>query len=394
MAGEHRAADRHGRRSHWLRQRGLRWFAGAAALGVAAASILATAPLGDAPVSAATPRPHYHSGSDTATFTVTGVLDSNCLISTGGTEVWIRPGDAINFKSGLAGISLLGSTLDVGSLAGLDVNAVIDPGTSHQQTLSVVGGHTTLFPSRLQHPLGAGDHRLAWTATHVTALSLLGTPITLPMSAVQLRSGASLSWSGIIHVTTTAPQCKLAVSTPTIHAHVGPINITVPGVSVGVPTPNLGTVLPSLTQPGTPHKSHTTTVPKKKTTSRTGFVYTPMEPSIPDLVVPQGGGTGAFGDTGGFGGVLPGGSGGSVLAGGALPGANTSGGKSSSGNSSSNGFTSPQLANNAVNATNASPSGQLPVVLAIIAIIALSLVTATYARLFLLRRSTPPPSKR
>jgi len=38
-------------------------------------------------------------------------------------------------------------------------------------------------------------------------------------------------------------------------------------------------------------------------------------------------------------------------------------------------------------ASNKAPAAQLPVLLAIIAIIALSLVTATYARLFLLRRN-------
>jgi hypothetical protein len=36
---------------------------------------------------------------------------------------------------------------------------------------------------------------------------------------------------------------------------------------------------------------------------------------------------------------------------------------------------------------NKAPAAQMPVLLAIIAIIALSLVTATYARLFLLRRN-------
>ena len=38
-------------------------------------------------------------------------------------------------------------------------------------------------------------------------------------------------------------------------------------------------------------------------------------------------------------------------------------------------------------AANKAPAAQMPVILAIIAIIALSLVTATYARLFLLRRN-------
>ncbi|HEV7206488.1 MAG TPA: hypothetical protein VGN18_17920, partial [Jatrophihabitans sp.] len=37
-----------------------------------------------------------------------------------------------------------------------------------------------------------------------------------------------------------------------------------------------------------------------------------------------------------------------------------------------------------------SPSGQLPVILAILAIIALAMVAGTYARLYLIRRSTPP----
>jgi hypothetical protein len=38
-------------------------------------------------------------------------------------------------------------------------------------------------------------------------------------------------------------------------------------------------------------------------------------------------------------------------------------------------------------AANPAPSAQMPVLLAIVAIIALSLVTATYARLYLLRRN-------
>jgi len=37
-------------------------------------------------------------------------------------------------------------------------------------------------------------------------------------------------------------------------------------------------------------------------------------------------------------------------------------------------------------ASNKAPAGQMPVLLAILAIIALSLVTATYARLYLMRR--------
>ncbi|HEY7050397.1 MAG TPA: hypothetical protein VH373_24490, partial [Jatrophihabitantaceae bacterium] len=38
-------------------------------------------------------------------------------------------------------------------------------------------------------------------------------------------------------------------------------------------------------------------------------------------------------------------------------------------------------------AANRAPAGQMPVLLAILAIIALSLVTATYARLYLMRRT-------
>ncbi|MEO8887717.1 MAG: hypothetical protein ABI301_04200, partial [Jatrophihabitantaceae bacterium] len=84
------------------RTRGRRWLAAGAGLAVAGAAVLAMTPAS----AASTPKPNYHAGSDRATFTATGVLDSNCKVSTGGTEVWIKPGDLINFDSAAAGIDL------------------------------------------------------------------------------------------------------------------------------------------------------------------------------------------------------------------------------------------------------------------------------------------------
>jgi hypothetical protein len=192
---------------------GLRWMAGAVGLGIAGAAagtaILAAAPAG----AASTPTPAYHAGSDTATFTVTGVLDSNCLVSTGGTEVWIKPGDAINFKSALAGIKLGPLSLGTDKVIGMNVTALIDhTKTSAGQTVSVSAGHVTVFPKTGQKALSAGAHTLAWTATSISVqavvLGVLGPIFTVPLSSSELNSGASLSWSGVIHVTDDAAQCS------------------------------------------------------------------------------------------------------------------------------------------------------------------------------------------
>jgi hypothetical protein len=370
MPGRHqhkRARQRH--------RRGLSWLAAAAA-GVAGlgATVLALSATDSA---AAAPTPSYHAGSDTATFTVLGVLDSNCLVSTGGTEVWIKPGDAINFTSSLVGIDLAGLNVSLGAVAGLDVSAVIDGGTTHKQSFSVSGGKTTPFPGTKYAPLGPGDHKISWTATGVP---LVGGLITLPLSVNDLKSGASLSWTGVIHVTNDAPQCKLSVSTPKTQISVGPIKVSVPPVTVTLPGVTIPTTLPSVPNLNpTPGKTGGAPKPGGKTTSASAGLL-----PVPARVVPQGNGDGVFGNigTGGYNAGSP--PGGTTRLGNNAPLLPVS--KSTATSSAAARQNSTGKDKTIDLAAGRPASSQIPVILAILAMIALVLVAGTYARLFLLRR--------
>lgn len=368
-----------GRHQPGLRHRpGLRWVAAALSLGTAGAAagiaILAAAPAGAAPIS-----PSYHAGSDTATFSATGVRDSNCLVSTGGTEVWIKPGDKINFKSDLAGINLGPLSLGTDKVIGMNVRAAIDSTpTSPGLPASVSAGHTTVFPKTGQKALSTGDHRLAWTATSVSvqpvlALGVLGPVVKVPLSSPELKSGASLSWAGVIHVTNDAVQCKLSVGTPTIGVSVGPIHVTVPPISVGVPVP---------TVPALPGGGTTTAPGGGKKTTPDQFNYTPPALTVPEAAM---GGMGA-GSGGGFDGVQPDANGATQLGSGLPQGAGPKPDSSTGGTGSA---AAPQTSTKRIDlASNKPQTAQVPVLLAIIAGIALALVSATYARLLLLRRNT------
>ncbi|MDT4926044.1 MAG: hypothetical protein QOG01_3757 [Pseudonocardiales bacterium] len=359
------------------RRRGLSWLAAAAAgvasLGAAVLAFSAT----DSAVAAA-PTPSYHAGSDNATFTVLGVLDSNCLISTGGTEVWIKPGDAIKFDSSLVGVNVAGLPLHIGAIAGLNINAVIDAGTTHKQSFSVAGGKTTLFPGTKWNALAAGDHTLTWTATGVSLL----TGINLPLSVGALKSGASLSWSGVIHVTNNAPQCKLSVSTPKTEISVGPIKVTVPPINVTVPGITVPTSLPSVPNLNPSQPGKTSQAPKPGKSTSAGQPLLP----VPARVVPQGSGDGVFGNigTGNY-------------AAGSLPDVSTQLGnlapllpvtKTSATPSDGPAQQNSTGKNKTIDlAAGRAASSQIPVILAVLAMIALVLVAGTYARLFLLRKT-------
>jgi uncharacterized membrane protein YgcG len=369
------------------RRVGIRLLAGSLGLALAAASA-GIALLLAGPASA-TPTPSYHAGSDTATFAVTGVLDHNCPVSVGGTEVWIKPGDAINFDSSAVGINV--SVVDglltgiIGKVVGLNVTATVDPGTTHAQNVTVIGGKTTNFANAKN--LSAGTHKLNWTATSLAVLpqvlpGLLGSLTNVPLSSNELNAGASLKWGGVIHVTNDAPQCKLSVGTPEVNVHVGPVKATVPPLNVNVPIPDLPSLprLPGLPGGGTGGGGGGTGGGGGGSSGGGGGGhYQPPPVTVPEQVM---------GNIGG-GGVAPNG-GGSTQIGTGLP---------DQPGVASTGKTDPQSANNAQGksktatrlgtkyAANKAPAAQLPVLLAIVAIIALSLVTATYARLYLLRRN-------
>ena len=360
------------------RRRGWRWLAGVTGLAVAGAAVLTMSPAHAAP----DPNPNYHPGSDHATFTATGVLDSNCLVSTGGTDVWIKPGDSIDFDSALAGINLASLSLNIGKVVGLNVSATITHNDVHKAFKVTAGGTTPIAASEFS----AGKYDLSWTLDSITLLPIintilgpiLGNPTTIQLHESNLNAGASLSWSGFIHVTDSAPTCKLAVTAPTGTISVGPVKVPLPTVSVAVPAPtlpDLGGLLPgggSKTS-GSGHSS----------APSSGTNYTPPGLTIPEQVVPKGYGNGAgtVGAGGGFGNALP------DLGGGLVNGAPDSGAGAAAPSGSSSPAAARVSSSAADLAANPTPSPQLPVLLAILAIIALSLVTATYARLYLLRRN-------
>ena len=371
------------------------WLAGLGIALVATLIALFVVPSGSA---GAAPKASYTAGSDTATFTVTGVLDHNCLVSTGGTEIWIKPGDDIKFNSSLAGISvgdavagqtlggLLNSLLQPSQVAGLDVTAQIYTGKT-AQTLTVSGGKTTTFPSSTQQALSAGDHKVTWQATGLALLPGL-TKSSIPLSSSALKSGTELSWTGVIHVTKNAPQCKLTVGTPQTKISVGPVHVSVPPMNVSVPGVTLPTSLPSVSDLN-PSSAAPTTAAGTRSTASAAPAYKPPALSVPQKVVPAGDGSdGSDGGAGGNGGFRLGlttnGSNGQLAAGSSTTGDSSA--SASSGAQSGDGSNSSSPVDLA--SSSSAPSGQLPVLLAILAVITLAMVAGIYARLYLLGRKS------
>ncbi len=333
------------RRSRWLAgSLGLTLAAGAAGLALTAAG----------PAGAAV-QPSYHAGRDQATFTVTGVEDSNCVVSTGGRAVFIKPGDRIDFDTAIASASLGGVNLLGGRPAGLNVTASVDG-----QPFDVDAGQRVRFSS-----LSKGTHTLRWTASSVSvripgSTGLLGQVIKahrvkIPLQSGQLKSGAKLDWSGHAYVTTSAPKCRISLSTPRVHASAGPVHVSVPPVNVGDPT--TPSKLPKVPKLGSSPSTATQGTGGTKSGSKRPTVdYTPSDDGSQA-------GKGA----------------------GNTDGTNGSVGTQSSGpvaNEQTSGARPIKFASSATD----SPSGQLPVLLAILAVLALAFVAGTYARLYLLGR--------
>jgi hypothetical protein len=355
------------------RSRGLRWFAASAGLAVAGATVLAMGPA----------HANAEAANTTATLTLTGVVDSNCTVSTGGTEVFVAPGGTVTFKAALAGISvnvpLLGTVaLDTSTVASFVDTLIIDGDTAHPHSLS---GTSSYVLKNL-----SGKHTFSWSATSVRLLpSLLG-GVTVPLNAntivpSSLPVGAKLAWNGNIDASSASSNCGVSLpQLPGVTATVGPVKVSVPPVAlptISVPSlPNIGSILP-----GT---GKTTGTNPGQAGNPGGSTYTPPGLTIPQEVVPSGDGNGpGTVDNSGFGSALPNLGNGF----GSVPSAVTSIAPDGA-ITTLDPANTQQKAKTVQLAANPSPSAQMPVLLAIIAIIALSLVTATYARLYLLRK--PP----
>ncbi|HWD79889.1 MAG TPA: hypothetical protein VG497_13435, partial [Kribbella sp.] len=180
-----------------------------------------------------------------ATFGVTGVATNNCKVSIGGTDVYVKPGQELDVKSSILGLTLLGVPLDLSKLASLNGSLVINPNTANPIKLDITNDWQKI------NGLTTGDHKWTWTVSSVK-VGLLNVPLGLSSSA--LKAGAKLTWDGIIHVTPDAGKCGLAVALPSVSASVSasglpPIGIGIPGVKVTVPV-DVPTSVPTVGVPG------------------------------------------------------------------------------------------------------------------------------------------------
>lgn len=369
---------------HTQRNRsGLQWVAGAIGVSAAAAAVI----FGGSPAGAAS--------TVSTQLTLAGVASPGS--PTGGTTVGVHPGDTINLSASslpTAGApSALGSTLNslVGGLTGFEVKITKSsvPGLAAGTVLSSVAcpgtkQTVTISPAK-------GTYAFEYSASSVALIPLIGgctTPLAIDLSGAQIAAlsahnvsvNASNVYTGEVVVATDPPTGGISVQVPgvTVAPSVGPIGLPTIGVPK-LPIPTIPVTVPSLPGvPGGPSSSTTAPTPGGGTSH-----YTPPPTTVPQRVVPSGMTDGGMG--GGFGGALPDTGGGAATDGASpLPAAPGAGGATSTAAPIPGGSTKHEVAY----ASNNPPIAQLPVILAIVAIIALSLVTATYARLYLLRRDT------
>src|SRR3954447_25350967 len=348
----------------------LRWLAGAAGAGVVSAMLLAFAPT-DAGAAADPVK---------ATFSVTGVSTSNCPVSIGGSDVYVKPGQSLLVKSSVVGLTAGGLPVDLSQVASFGGALTIDPGKSSARKLDISDKNQTV------RGLATGNHPFTWQVSSVKLLTLISLPLHLSTSAA--KAGGELEYSGTIHVTAAAARCGISVQVPGARVsasvtHLPTVRVTLPGVKA--PTvPVTGPPLPSLPHLPVGSTSGKATRPAAHPHSAGG-----NELPVPARVVPHGDGNAAYGNVGG--GYLPG----------VLPATSkNAGGSADLLPVSANGAATPSAADLEqtstgkhktidLAATKANSTGQFSVILAIVAVIALSVVAATYARLYLLRRETP-----
>lgn len=378
---------------------GLRWAALGLATAVGGAALAVT--LTAFPANAAT--------TVAAQLTLSGVASAST--PTGGSTVGVHPGDSVVLTA--AGVptagapGALGSTLGgvLGAVAGFDVVLQSGnlPGVSYPYTLGsdgCAGAHASLsLPA-----LAAGTYSFSYTAESVSVLPLLGTcSLTqILLSGDQIKTlthgniaiNAQSTYAGQIVAAVDPPAGGISIQLPTIKVapKVGPVQLptlTVPGVTTPTIPTDPSKLLPKTSKTTTASKAPSTSKAPASSSSSSGLTYTPNGLTVPEQVMPQA-------NSGGFyGGALPQANGGTLIgsslpdSGGAATNA-TAGGKSSGtdAKATKGSSTAPNAKQTTIELASDKPSstGQMPVLLAIIAVIALTLVTATYARLFLLRR--------
>jgi hypothetical protein len=369
----------------------VRWLVGLAGISIAAATALAFTPAG-----AAT--------TVNAQLSVTGVATASNIA--GGSQIGVHPGDTVDFKAsalptaGLENIPALGSLLNslLSPLLG-QYQVVVAFGPSFPggaQTVTLGGPKTGAckgLPSKSFTFPNKGSYSFTWKVQYVLP-ALLGCAKNGISSAnlnllqkVGVALNATNSWVGRVVVADNPPKGGISIQlpgvsvAPNIAGHQLP-TIGVPGITlptIGVQIPNLNPSKPAGGNSGGGAGSGGTTVP-----TLPGNVV-----PVPAQVVPRGSGDGVFYD--------------GAFNAGALPGTDSQGGNSgllpigtgnggSSAKKAASAAAAPDQKSTGKHktidlASGRSSTGQLSVVLAIIAIIALTLVAATYARLYVLRKN-------
>jgi hypothetical protein len=322
----------------------------------------------------------------TATFGVTGVATSNCEVSTGGTDVYVKPGQELDVKTSIIGLTLLGVPLDLSKLASLDGALVIDPQAEHPTKLDI-----TNKVQKLELP--AGNHKWTWTVSTVKVGVL---PVPLGLTSNALKLGAKLSWDGTIHVTEAAANCGIGLQLPSVSASVSvsglpTIAIGIPGVKVSIPV-NIPTALPTGLPTGLPGGGNNGGNQSGHDDGKTPLPDLDNPIPVPAKVVP-GIGEGPLAG----GGIDFNGVGVNSVGGGSRPlggGGSNSGPANSGGGVASSAARLPDQSSSGKNktidlaASRPASTGEVWVVLAIVAVIALAFVAATYARLYLMKRDS------
>jgi hypothetical protein len=349
------------------------WVAALAGLAVAGAIALTMAPANAAP------------GTVTATFGVTGISGSNCDTQTGGSDIWVAPGDDLKAKTSLAGISVAGINLGLAdSLAGLNGTLTIDPKAKTPVVKRLKAATTITLPS-----LSTGDHKFTFQADALG--TSLGLTLPFSISSDAAAAGGKATWNGTIHVTKDAAQCGVSAQAPggEVSASVTnlpPVHATLPGANLPtakVTLPNVGSKLPGL--PNIPGLGGKSSKPGSGGTKSSTTKYTPPALTVPEQVMPRavnfGGGGAGFAAPGNDGGT--GGSGGYVA-----PGNNVT--STAAPEPTGTAAENVKAAKKTVDVAQKSQLGgaQLPVLLAIVAILALAAVTAMYAKMYLLGRNS------
>jgi hypothetical protein len=393
------------------RRHGLRWLAASAGVAVAGATVLAMAPA------------HADSATVNAQLSLSGVATKDNVL--GGTTIGVHPGDTVDFKAsalptaGLANIPALGSLLD-GVLSGLlssQFQVVVTFGSDFGAATPALGGQSVTLggptsgsckgdaDSSITFPK-AGTYSFTWTVRYVLpgllgcTKSSLGATSMNQLQQAGIAINASNQWVGQVVVAADPPKGGISVQLPGVGAApslpvVGQLpGATLPPVALptipvgGISIPGLGSGSSSSSGNGSGSSSsaHAGTGSKDA-----GAKFKVPALTIPEQVVPKGYGNGNSTTSGGsgsgldVGGLSNLGALGDIVAGDS--GTRTAAPAAATAAPSASPAAGPTIDAHAVLAATNKPSGQQkPVLLAIVAIIALSLVTAIYARMYLLRK--------